>query len=121
MAWWKKNRLAKYATHEGLERLKQCRDAFSILLIVESEELGSPELKAAAVGVLGGMPCVRAKQAFRKCLHSSDEMTCICAINAVSAGRLTEYVKDLEELAKNSESEVVRIKARWGISKLQNH
>jgi hypothetical protein len=41
-----------------------------------------------------------------KCLNSSDEMICISAINAITVGKLTEYLKDLENLSKNSKSKI---------------
>ena len=53
-----------------------------------------------------------ANSAFRKCLNSQDKMVCIAAINAIAAGKLTDYVEDLENLTRNSKSEAVFLKAR---------
>lgn len=61
--------------------------------------------------ILSKIPGERAKEAFKELLYSSDEMVCISAINAIVAGKLTDYIPDLEKLAKNSKSEVVRLKA----------
>ena len=69
--------------------------------------------------MLSMMPGERAKTAFRRCLNSADEMLCIAAINSVKAGKLTDYIEDLEKLAKNSKSEAVRFKATQALSYLK--
>jgi hypothetical protein len=67
------------------------------------------------------MPGVKAREEFRECLRSSEEFLCISAINAVAAGKLTDYVEDLEELANNAKSEAVCRKAKQALSELRRH
>jgi HEAT repeat protein len=119
LEWWKEKKLAKYANHEGLQRLKVCNDVTSLLLIVESPDSADLKIRVSAVSVLSTVPGERARVTFRKCLHSVDEAICIAAINAVAAGKLTGYAKDLENLAKYAKSEAVRAKATQAILELQ--
>lgn len=117
--WWRAEKLPKYANHEGLEKLKKCSDVASLLAIAGSGDMAGGEVRASAVSLLSTMPGERAKDAFRKCLNSPDEMVCIAAVNSVLAGKLTDYVEDIEKLAENSTSEAVRAKAARALSKLR--
>ncbi len=118
LSWWKEGGLRKYVNHEGLEKLRACNDVSSILMIAESRDLASPDVRATAVSVLSTMPGARATEAFRRCLHSSDEVVCIAAINAVAVRKLTNYIEEIADLAKNSKSEAARVKATQVLSEL---
>jgi HEAT repeat protein len=87
-------------------------------MIAQSPNVAEPKVRASAVTVLSRMPGEKAREKFRECLRSSKEFLCISAINAVAVGKLTEYVENLEELAKNSKSEAVRLKASLSLSEL---
>lgn len=119
LEWWKRKRLKEYANHEGLQKLKANNDVTSLLTIAESPDTADGKMRASAVSVLSKMHGKQASKAFRKCLKSPDEMTCIAAVNAVLAGKLTGYTKDLENLAGNSESDAIKAKTVRVLSELR--